>query len=75
VLELNIGSNIELMDRVFGSLFRIICCTKIEKKKIDPTKNTNQMIMSMRDELHLIGKGVPEPSKNREEIELFKCKL
>jgi hypothetical protein len=31
--------------------------------------------MSMRDELHLIGKGVPEPSKNREDIELFKCKL
>jgi len=76
-LRLNKGSNIELMDRVCGSLFRTICCTKIEKKKkiIAPTKNTNQMIMSMRDELHLIGKGVPEPSKNREEIELFKCKL
>ena len=46
-----------------------------KKKIIAPTKNTNQMIMSMRDELHLIGKGVPEPYKNQEEIELFKCKL
>ena len=31
--------------------------------------------MSMRDELRLIKKGVPKLSKNRKEIELFKCKL
>ena len=74
-VHLSSGSDVELMNRVFGSLFRKICCTKIEKKIIAPTKNTNQMIMSMRDELHLIGKGVPEPYKNQEEIELFKCKL
>jgi hypothetical protein len=33
------------------------------------------MIVSMQDELHEIGEGAPEASKNREEIELFKCKL
>jgi hypothetical protein len=38
-------------------------------------KNKQQMIMSMRDELNVIGKGALGPSKNREEIELFKCKL
>jgi hypothetical protein len=75
VFRLSIGSDIELMDRVFGSLFRTICFTRIEKNRIAPTKNTSPMIMSMPDKLHLIGKGVPELFKNREEIEPFKCKL
>jgi hypothetical protein len=44
-------------------------------KEIAPTKNMEQMIMSMRDELHEIGEGAPELSKNREEIKLFKCKF
>jgi len=37
-LRLNKRSNIELMDRVFGSLFRTICCTKIEKKNNSSNK-------------------------------------